>query len=213
MCREPQTMNQDLFTLMTSEEDNTPQDKLDKITRKMREARDLRLDISELENKLKDAKTSYNLLVQRELPDLMNEVRQNHLELKAEGNHGAISFRLKPYYKANISNDDPNCDLAYQWLEEHGEGDIIRRSITANLGKESEELQVQILEILESLGIEPETKFGVPWNTLTAWLKDRHLEWISQQGRYVPPEDRVEMPPLEIFGATIGQVVEIKDQK
>ena len=149
----------------------------------------------------------------RELPDMMSDVRQNYLELPAEGNHPAVGFKIKPYYKANIDNNSPLSMQAYDWLEQHGEGDIIKRSVTASLGKDSGEEYAQITEFLDSQGVDYESKFGVPWNTLTAWLKDRHQRWLDQQGKSIRPEDRIDMPPLEPFGAYIGQVVDVKDKK
>jgi len=143
----------------------------------------------------------------------MMDVRQNYLELPAEGNHPPVAFKVKPYYKANIDNDSPLALTAYSWLEQHGEGDIIKRTVTASLGKESAEDYAQITEFLDEQDIPYESKFGVPWNTLTAWLKDRHQRWLNQQGRHVNPAEKIDMPPLEPFGAFIGQVVEVKDQK
>ena len=205
-------MDEELFALMAEQDEHAP-DKLDLIHRKMREARDLKLEIRDLEEELKAKKNKYNEVTMRDLPDMMMDVRQNYLELPAEGNHPAVAFRVKPYYKANIDNNDPNSVKAYQWLEEHGEGDIIKRQVTANLGKDSGSEYAEITEFLENLDIPYESKFGVPWNTLTAWLKDRHQRWLGQQGKSIRSDESIDMPPLELFGAFIGQVVEVKEQK
>ena len=206
------TFDAEMAALMADSDEHAP-DKLETIYKRMRQVRDIKLKIADLELALKDAKNNLNELTMRELPDLMNDVRQNYLELPAEGNHPAIAFRIKPYYKANIDNNSPLSMQAYQWLEEHGEGDIIKRTVTASLGKDSGEEYAQITEYLDEQGIDYEAKFGVPWNTLTAWLRDRHQRWLDQQGKDVPAEDRIHLPPLEPFGAFIGQVVEVKDKK
>lgn len=204
--------DRDLAALM-AEQDEFSSDKLDVIHNKMRAVRDLRLEIKDLEEQLKTKKNQLNELTMRDLPDLMLDVRQNYLELPAEGNHPPVAFRVKPYYKANIDNNSPESMQAYQWLEEHGEGDIIKRTVTASLGKDSGQDYKEITEYLDSLDIPYESKFGVPWNTLTAWLKDRHQRWLDQQGKTISPEEKIVMPPLEPFGAFIGQVVEVKDKK
>lgn len=205
----------ELVSLMEQQHNEVAQDKLDKITVKMREARDLKYEISSMEESVKSVKKKYNELVQRNLPDMMNEVSQETLRLQAEGNYPAFQFSLKPFYKANIENSNPNSLQAYRWLDEHGEGDIIKRTVTATLGKESEDKQKQLEEVLQVLKVDYDVRFGVPWNTLTAWLKERHTQYIDQQkfNAYLPEDERIDMPPLDIFGATIGQVVDMKEAK
>jgi hypothetical protein len=195
----------DLVAAMESTELEPNQDKLDKITEKMREARDLKMEIASLEEQVKNLKKSFLEIVHRQLPDLMNEVNQGTMTLLAEGNYPAYRFNLKPFYKANIDNNDSTAVEAYQWLEDHGEGDIIKRTITASLGKDSQVLHEKLCEIMDNLGVAYDTKLGVPWNTLTAWLKERHAASLRN--------DEVEMPSLELFGATIGQVAEMKETK
>jgi hypothetical protein len=195
----------ELVALMESTEIDPSQDKLDKITEKMREARDLKLQISELENNLKEQKKLFLQIVHQQLPDMMNEVSQGTMTLLAEGNHPAYRFNLKPYYKANISNEESTAPQAYRWLEDHGEGDIIKRTVSAQLGADSEDTFKEITTYLENLKVDYDTKFGVPWNTLTSWLKERHAASLR--------DDSIEMPPLDIFGATIGQVADMKEAK
>jgi hypothetical protein len=195
----------ELVALMESTTIDPSQDKLDKITEKMREARDLKYEVQELEEKVKEHKKKLLDLVHKQIPDLMNEVSQGSMTLLAEGNNAAFRFNLKPFYKANITNDDPTSLEAYQWLETHGEGDLIKRTIVASLGKESGDTYAKIVEFFNDLNVDIDTKFGVPWNTLTAWLKERHSQSLR--------DDSIEMPPLDLFGATIGQVAEMKEVK
>lgn len=205
----------ELVNLMSRSELPAPgQDKLDKITEKMREARDLKQACQDIEDQLKETKRQFLLLTQVELPDLMNEISQGFLRLEAEGNHPPFTFNLKPFYKANIQNESESAPEAYQWLEQHGEGDIIKRTVTACLGRDSEQLQQELLEFLHSRKVECDTKLGIPWNTLTAWLKERHAQYMRQSmDPNTDPDDIIEMPPLDLFGATIGQVVEIKEAR
>ena len=48
--------------------------------------------------------------------------------------------------------------------------------------------------------IEYSNKFGVPWNTLTAFVKEQI-------------EEKKVTPPLELLGATVGRVVQVVKQK
>lgn len=204
----------ELVALMSETEVGPSQDKLDRLTEKMREARDLKAEIVELEERVKSRKKVFNDITQRDLPDMMNETSQGFLRLEAEGNHPAFTFNLLPFYKANISNEEDNAPLAYQWLDDHGEGDIIKRTVTASLGRDSEALQQKLLEFLNENGVDADVKFGVPWNTLTAWLKERHAQYLRQcMSPDVDPDDVIEIPDLDLFGATIGQIVAIKEAK
>jgi len=190
-------------------------DKLETLTQKMREARDLKFEIKELEDRLALFRKKYFYIIQTELVDLMNEVSQNFLCLPKEGNYQQFEFRLKPYYKANINNDDiENSTLAYSFLEEEKEDAIIKRTVTAVLGKDSKEKQEQIEDLLIDMNIDYDLHFGVPWNTLTSWLKERHKQYLDDLSNpSLKDSERTKMPPLEWFGATIGQYVDVKEQK
>jgi hypothetical protein len=51
-----------------------------------------------------------------------------------------------------------------------------------------------------------EEKRLVPWKRLTSWIKERHEMSMKD------PE-KVVMPPLDKFGATVGRVVQIKEKR
>lgn len=202
----------ELVAAMEKVEVATNPDRLDLITDKMREARDHKYRIKEMEEETQRLKDRYNSIIHVQLPEMMMEINQGSMKLLAEGNYPAFQFTLKSYYKANIPDDPSISSRAFQWLEAHGEADIIKRTVVARLGKESFEKQEKIQELLEEIGVDYETKFGVPWNTLTAWLKERHRQYIAQQSSAIEPDQSIEMPPLELFGAFIGQVTEMKEQ-
>jgi hypothetical protein len=204
------------FSYMDEGEEIPKDDRLGVLTTKMREVRDLRSSIEDLEQRLKQEKKRLLVLTHHELPDEMLNAKQTILRLPQEGNNPPVEFRLKPFYKANIDNNDPSSLLAYQWLEQHGEGDLIKRTITINLGKDSADTECSVQDMLADMGIEYDTKYGVAWNTLTSWLKDRHEQYTRQLKigmNNIPVEDRIVMPPLELLGAYIGNYVDIKESK
>ena len=204
----------ELTELMLETDTNSSQDKLERITRKMREDRDLKLEIKDLESRIEEKKKQFNTLIQKELVDDLNEVGQAYLKLPREGNLPSFSFKLKPFYKANINNESEDSVKAYEWLENEGEGSLIRRNVSVSLGKDSEEIQEKLTNVLEDLGVDYDLKFGIPWNTLTSWLKERHRQYLADlKNPNLRPEERTTMPPLEWFGASIGEVVEIKEEK
>lgn len=176
----------------------TPQDKLDAIRDKVRKARDLELEIAELNARVKEKSDELNVIKAKELVDLFSEVGMDHFGLEAEGNNPAYDAERKPYYHANIPED--KAPAAFKWLDDEGHGDIIRTTITIAFGKDERKKAQRVEKSLEKAGIGYNTKLGVPWNTLTAFVKERIEKY---------EEDL----PLSILGATVGQVVTIKPRK
>lgn len=190
-------------------------DRLEKVRAALREARNLQEAIDELEWELEERRKELTKLRQKELPDLFAQVGIDKLGLPAEGNHDAYDCKLRPYYKAVMPKDDGIARQGYEWLERDGSGDLVRHVVVADLDKNSQEMRERIEAFLDKLDIDYETKRTIPWATLTAWLKQRHEVWRAQQGSEddIPLDERVEMPPLDLIGGTIGQQVDIKARK
>lgn len=188
-----------------------PQDRLDKVREAACRARDLQLRISSLEEELRRAKADAYQLEHEELPDLFAQAGMLAYALEAEGNMPAYAAKLSPYYKANIVADwEPSRRAAaFEWLaavdpETGGVGpaggaspDLIKTVITVTLGRGERKLAERVEAGLRKQKIPYEVDLGVPWNTLTAFVK----ELI---------EVKKIMPPLDILGATAGRIVTIK---
>lgn len=177
-------------------------DKLEQVRQIVRDYRDLSIQVQDTEEALKRLKAEQLQLQQKTLPDLFMEVGVDNLGLPAEGNLPAYDAELKPYYHANISSDWPpeQQRAAYAYLDELGEGDLIRSTFTVFVGKDDRETALKVQEALEKLGVDYETKLAVPWNTLTAWLKEQ-------------VEKHKTTPRLDLLGATVGNVVKLKQRK
>ena len=96
--------------------------------------------------------------------------------------------------------DAPEAGEAFAWLSEHGHGDIIRRTYTVSFGKGEEQLALDFEKVLNESETPYSASYGVPWNSLTAWLKEQIEKFKI-------------VPPLHLFGATVGKVVDIKARK
>lgn len=175
-------------------------DKLETIRAKMRDVRDLTLERQQCESRVEQIKASVLRITQGELPDLLNEAKIDTLGLEAEGNLPPYDLKLKPYYYANIKNDAPEAPEAYTWLEKEGHGDLIRRTYTIVFGKADGKAAKKFEEQLNKLKITYDVSFGVPWNTLTAFVKEQIEKYKI-------------VPPLHLMNGKYGLVADIKPRK
>ena len=181
--------------------ESNKQDKLDAVRAKVREARDLGVVALGLAEELKDTNGRVNKLQHEELPLLVLEAGIDKLGLDAEGNMPAFDTALKPYYHANITQ--ANAEKAFAWLEKEKHGDMIKNVFTIQLGMGDNVTAKELEKFLKKEKIPFERKRGVPWNTLTAFIKEQI------EDRKVKPSDL----PLDLLGAHVGKIVTMKPRK
>jgi len=176
-------------------------DKLDTIRRKMRVLRDIELHIGEFEEKISHLKQRRLEITERELVDLMDGAGVRDMTLEAEGNYKPFVVEVGPYYHANIAAEwpDEKRSKAFAWIGKHHPG-MLRNTITISCGKGTAAQQKKITELATKLKLSVKNEFGVPWNTLTAFVKEQ----IEEEGK---------TPPLDLLGATVGRVAKIKKAK
>lgn len=189
-----------LFDAMASDDRGVTDDRLEALRDAARKQRKMKADVVAAEVVLKNAKDNLFELEHVELPDLFDKVGVDHVGVSDDsGKYDAI---LKPYYRANISADWPDDQRseAFKWLDDNGHGDLIRSVITIELGRGDVKLAKAVGNYLDKRGIPYQQRLGVPWQTLTAFLKEQI-------------EDVGTIPPLDILGATVGKIVILKDRK
>jgi len=189
-------------------------DKVDRLRDAARRARDLELEIKQMEDDLANSKRELLAMRHEELPDLMSQAGTTLWAIVAEGNLPAFVAKSAPYYKANIAAewDAERRQRAFDWIaardpDTKGPGprggdnpDIIKTVITIELGRGERELAQKVEAGLRKQGIPFSTRLDVPWNTLTAFVREL-------------VEARKVMPPLDLLGATVGRIVTIKPEK
>jgi len=178
------------------------EDKLEVIRAHARRARDIELELVSIEERQKALKNELNALYSKTLVDALDEVHLDKLGLAPEGNLPAYDFSLQKFYSANIAAgwDSEKRKAAFDYLEEIGEGDLIKTEIGVPFPREARKDAVAFQQELMARGLQPVTKEGVHQQTLTAWLKDQ----IEKQGF---------TPDLTKIGGTIGRVVRMKERK
>jgi len=174
------------------------EDKLQALRFIVRAHHDLCNRILDIEEQLNQAKKAKLEMEMRTLPDLFHEAAVDRVGIPEDGNHPAYDAVLTPYYHANIPPEYR--EEAFSWLEDHGHGDLIKTTVKVELGRGQREKAKEVESMLQKLGIDYSRDLGVPWNTLTAWLKEQ----IHKQKP---------LPPLTTIGASVGNIVKLKERK
>jgi len=166
--------------------------KLDKISRLANEASSLQEDVERLEDELKNFKKAYYRVTDELLPEALEELNLQKFTL----NDGS-EISVKPVYAASIPKD--RRAEAYDWLREHGDGDIIKNNVTVTFGKGEDQDAQAFLLMCGDQGLTPQQIEKIEAMTLKAWLREK-----VEAGLPIP---------LELFGAFISQRATIKRKR
>jgi len=169
------------------------------------EYRDLIERKADLEDLLSAAGKAVEEMAMVTLPDLLDKAGVDRIGVPARGNQAAFDVVLRPYYKAVIAAiwSDERKQEAFDALEQHKAGDLIRRVVTIYIPHDdpmAAEYERRMVAMAEKVGLDAEVTRTVPWNSLTSWLRER-----VEAGR--------PLPPLEAIGATVGRKATIRDRK
>jgi hypothetical protein len=176
---------------------------LERIRDELRAQRDRKLELIDLEDKVKQLKAAIHMHERTGLVDMFHEAGIDTLGLPPEGNQAGYNAELKPFYQANIAASWPEekKEAAYTWLEKNGAGDIIKATITVRLPLKSNALRKKVVTILNAIpGLEFTEAKAVPHSTLTAYIKNIITK-------------KKQMPPLDVLGADVGYVVKMEERK
>lgn len=176
-------------------------DQLARIRALAREMRDIQLDNERMQENIKKNNSRFEEIKWHDLLDAMDAAGMRAMTLDAEGNMPAYEVRTGAYYHANIAADwEPSRrDKAFAWIDKNEPG-MLRNVITLEFGKNSRAVQKKAEAALRKLKVPFGHEFGVPWNTLTAYVKEQI-------------EEHNATPPLELLGAQVGRIATIKKVK
>jgi len=176
-------------------------DRLDKLTETAQSVRDKQQEIADLESRAVDLRKQLLRLTIEELPALMDECRIPSFKLAAEGNNPEMIVGIAPFAVANISAkwEKSKRDEAFQYLEESGNGSLIKTTITIAVPREQRENALVLQTELVTRGYTVDVAEKVEHTTLSAWLKQE-----LKAGR---------MPKLDLIGGHVGRVASVKPVK
>lgn len=177
-------------------------DKLDKARDAVRRVRDLKSEKEDAERRVKEIGAAIQELEHKELPELFDDAKIKGLELAAEGNQPAFVAKVQSYYRVNIAADwpDEKRGEAFAWLAKNGHEGMIKTVITIELGLGQRAVAKKVQAALKKLKVGYSASMGVPWNTLTAFVREQI-------------EEKQAPVPLDTLGATVGRVVRLTKPK
>lgn len=184
-------------------------------------------EVARLERELEEAKERKNYLAHKELPDIFGRMGLDKFGMPDVGDFGA-DVVLSPYFKASIPAEwpDDRKKEAFDHLEEIGGGDLVKVEVKFMLGKGETDLARRLDEAVALWAMwskvsvpQASISLGVPWNSLTSFVKERHLYEQSENFglAVVRCAEQGEDPPAQMdvtkLNATIGMVVKVKERK
>jgi hypothetical protein len=180
-------------------------DQLATIRAKLAEARDVQMQIADLEERLATAKATHLQLTTTTLPDMMAAARLDSLGLEAEGNNPAYDCKIEPLIRANIaaSWDEPKRRAGFETLTALGGQSLIKTVVTFEFDPDERAAAKEFVErVFDEHGYEGKEQLSVNHNSMASWLK---AEVTAK------PEPRVPSPAqLQAIGGFVGRVVKIK---
>ncbi len=156
-------------------------------------------EAGQIEEQLGDVKRIIKELKEHTIPNFFDEVGIPGITLEAKGNMPPFEIKIGDRYYANIPTETE--EEAFDYLTQTGNADLIKTIFTISFGRNEAAATERFARSLDNAGIPYTAKRGVPWNTLSAWLREEH--------RRKPIPSRA----LEILGASIGRVAKIVKTK
>jgi hypothetical protein len=174
----------------TSDFEAIPQEKLQTLSTFAKEARELSINIEELENNLSAMKQRLQVVTEKEMPDIMMELGMEQIKLTT-----GEKLTMKKFYSASIKPELQ--EAAFKWLRDNGHDSLIKNKVEGSFGKGEDEKVREIMEKLQSMvpGVFT-AKTSVHSMTLKSFVKEQ-IEAGSNL-------------PQEMFGVFIGNKITIK---
>lgn len=173
--------------------------KLNAASAALAKLRDKEMEVASLQERIAKLSEEIREIKEKTLVDMFDDAGITSLRLPPEGNVPSFEVEITDYYHASIKEE--NQPKAFAYLEKRGQGDLIKRTYTIPFGLRESQQADKFEKMLEKSKVEFSLKQGVPWTTLTAWLRVEHKK--------KPLTPKV----LELLGATVGRVAKVKKQK
>lgn len=164
------------------------EDVLGKISKLADEMHALDKKIAEAELKTKQLRETHRQISEEQLPELFEQVGMKELKTRS-----GLPLKLKNKVFTNISKGRK--PIAIAWLDDNGQGGMVKRSVIIDFDKTQEDKVEALLRLIGKGWPNNRTELDVHASTVKAFVK-RQLE----EGKVIP---------LDIFGVHCVDVVEI----
>lgn len=150
-------------------------DKLDRLRALCEEFRDLEAEISDLEDRLKAARSAREQMRTAAIPEQMDVCGVAGIDLLPRGNFPAERVEVRPEVRASIAAawTDEKKRAAYDYLDGVGSGDLIKTTVTIYFPRERRADAVKLAAELKPLRVQVDVDEAVHWSTLSKWLRER----------------------------------------
>ena len=166
-------------------------DVLGRISKLADEMHDISKQIAEADLRTKNLKECHRQIAEEQLPELFAEVGMSELKTKS-----GLPLKLKNVVHTSISKGRKPTAIA--WLDEHGQGGMVKRCVTIDFDKTQEDKVKALLRLIGRGWPNNRVELDVHASTVKAFVKRRL-------------EDGEELP-LDIFGVHCVDVVEISSK-
>ena len=133
-------------------------------------------EIENDEERLKLKKEKADKISNIAIPEIMRALKLKTMKL-ADGS----AIEVKEVYSATIPLDKK--EGAFNWLREHGLGDLIKNEVTVSFGRGEDNKASEYANLAKGQGYEPVQKIGVHAQTLKAVVRER-----LEAGREMPSD-------------------------
>jgi len=153
---------------------------LKELTRTVQVLLKIDVDIAAATQKLKEAKEKSRVLREETIPGAMLELGIESITLETGQK---VTIKQEVYAAIPAANKMQ----AFQWLNDHGYGGLIKTAVITAFGKGERETAVQLAVAMRSDGLDSSFIETIHPQTLKAWLKEQ-----IRNGKAVP---------MDLFGA------------
>lgn len=179
-----------------------PKDKLDKLRDALRELRDIEAQRASLAERQTELGTRVHEMRTKTLVDMFDLAKVDNMTIQAEGNLPPMTVGVGWHYHANLGSAAdpkvPDFAGAIAFIKKT-DPDLLKTTFSISFGLSEGKKMKAFEAMLKKQKIGYSTNFGVPWNTLTAWVKERF------EGK--------KSLPLKLLGATVERTAQIVKPK
>lgn len=201
-------MGQPSTAVMNAARKQQPEpDKLQALQAKAAVARDLELEIADLQSTLKEKNEALNKLYRDTLPSMLDEVKLDRIGVPPIGNKPGVDYKLYPYYSASIAAKWPmeKKQEAYDLLKRLKAESLIKTEVSAALPKGNLKLAQKLYDQIKKLkvpGAAVELSQTVHSGTLSSWLRE-----LYNGGQSLSETD------LSKIGGSVGRIVKAEERR
>ena len=179
----------------------TADDKIELLQDLILSRRQMDLEKSDLEERLKQLNEKIQNMDFERLPEAFAMAGVDHIGVAAQGNFPACEAKLKDYYRANIAAgwEPERRDVAFKRLDDLGLGALVKYAVTCQFDRGERVKAEKLMKTLEDKGIGAKMLKEVHWKSLTGAIRE-----MCETNR--KPSDGA----LDEIGAYVGKIVDIK---